>query len=147
MTAHSLDPDLDTCAEPEFLYRLYYRCADACQDPDDPYGRKPTHRCYEVIAYAITKVTATRIYFRDGYDRRYFIDRAKFAADGRAYHCKLAEVLHLAPPEIPGRTRVEPKSVSELRREMADAHPDRGGNRDTFQEARSRYLAAKARTA
>ena len=29
---------------------------------------------------------------------------------------------------------------------MADAHPGRGGDRDTFQAARGRYLAAKART-
>lgn len=28
---------------------------------------------------------------------------------------------------------------------MADAHPDRGGDRDSFEAARGRYLAAKAR--
>jgi hypothetical protein len=48
------------------LYSLWHRCWDACQDPDDPYGRKPTHRCYEVVTWPITKVTAKRIYFRGG---------------------------------------------------------------------------------
>jgi hypothetical protein len=80
-------------------------------------------------------------------ERTYFIDRSAFDADGNAHHRGLRELLHLTRPEIPGGgTRPEPKTISELRREMADAHPDRGGDRDAFMAARGRYLAAKARS-
>jgi hypothetical protein len=141
----------------EALYSIYHRCWDACQDPDDPYGRKPTHRCYALITYPIVKVTAKRIYFRHPQgtamerDRIYHIDRAKFAADGHAYHRAIREGLYLTPDLIHYWQQQEdkvarlgtPKTVSELRREMADAHPDRGGSRDTFMAARATYLRAK----
>lgn len=147
------------------LYGLYHRCWDACQDPDDPYGRKPTHRCWEITEYPIVKVTERRIFFREerggpGYDRNYSIDRAKFDIPGceqkkPAYHPRLRELLYLTP-DIPTfveqearvQARVQAaddarRSIPELRRAMADAHPDRGGDRDTFMAARRRYLAAK----
>lgn len=133
------------------LYGLFYRCWDACQDADDPYGRSPDHRCYIVTTFPVTKTTATRIYFRvvSGTEMQrekgYFIARAAFNADGKAYHRGLAENLYLSPPEI--QSRPQPKTVAQLRREMADAHPDRGGDRHAFQLARARYLAAKARPA
>jgi hypothetical protein len=37
------------------------------------------------------------------------------------------------------------KDLKQLRREMADAHPDRGGNREQFTAARAAYLLAKER--
>lgn len=127
------------------LYELYYRCADACQDPDDPYGRSPDHVCHSITVYGITKVTAERFYFGDWRGRSYFIARTAFDQDGRAFHRGLRTFLHLTEPEIPRRPK--PVSLSDLRRQMADAHPDRGGDRDTFQAARARYIAAKGRTA
>lgn len=130
-----------TTDEPTALYRRWYRCADACQDPGDPYGRSPEHQCWTVLTYDITQVTAARIYFRDDYDRRYFVDRSKIDDNGSFYHRKIGDRLHLTPPEIP--TRARRKGLSELRREMADAHPDRGGDRDTFQAARTRYESAR----
>ena len=39
----------------------------------------------------------------------------------------------------------ESKTVARLRREMADAHPDAGGDPVAFREAHARYTAAKAR--
>ncbi len=129
-------------ADPTHLYRLWYRCSDGCQDPGDPYGRSPDHRCHSVIPYRITKVTEKRIYFRDHYSRSYFIARAAFDDEGHAFHRGLRERLHLTPPEIPGSNWTA-RTLSVLRREMADAHPDRGGDRDTFMAARRRYVAAR----
>lgn len=137
--------DLVTNTEPDALYELYYRCSDACQDPGDPYGQSPDHRCYSTTTYSITKVTATRIYFCDRYGRKYCLARTAFDEDGRAFHRGLRKSLYLTEPEIPrGR---KPASVSDLRRQMADAHPDRGGDRDTFMAARARYVSAKRRSA
>ncbi len=39
----------------------------------------------------------------------------------------------------------ESKSLARLRREMADSHPDAGGDPAAFREAHARYTAAKAR--
>lgn len=139
---------VDISTEPTALYALHYRCRDACQDPGDPYGRSPDHRCHDVASYPVTKVTAQRIYFHGGTyctknerERTYFVSRSAFDAEGRARHRALGDVLHLTPPEIPRRAK--PASLSDLRRQMADSHPDRGGDRDTFQAARNRYLAAR----
>lgn len=125
----------------EHLYCLYYRCADACQDPGDPYGRSSDHRCYEILTYSVEKTTATRIYFRDWRGNSYFVDRRKIDDTGAVYHHGVRDRLHLTPPEIP--TRAKPRTLAELRREMADAHPDRGGDRDAFQAARARYENAR----
>lgn len=133
-------PPKDTQPEAEgtsaCLYRLYYRCWDDCR-----WDIEPDHQCYEVLSCPITKTTAKRIYFLVR-GRSYFVVRADFDTDGHVWHRPLHDQLYLTPPEIPGRPK--PKSIPELRREMADAHPDRGGDRDTFMAARARYLAAKA---
>lgn len=137
--------DIVTDPTPPALYMLWHRCWDTCQDPGDPYGRSPDHVCWEVHEYPITKVTATRIYFRERRGgRNYFLQRDAFDAEGRAYHRRvLGGALHLTPPEVPSRAK--PVSLADLRRAMADAHPDRGGDRDTFMAARGRYEAAKRR--
>ena len=38
--------EIATSAIGDALFSRVHRCWDACQDPDDPFGRKPTHRCY-----------------------------------------------------------------------------------------------------
>jgi len=143
----------EIAARIEALYRLFDSCYDSCQGLNDPYGRSPDHQCYTVIPYKVTKVTARRIYFCDHHGRGYLIERAAFDAEGRAHHRKIGSALYLAPPALPSRSLPEtrptencsPETISELRRAMADAHPDRGGDRDAFDAARTRYLAAKAR--
>lgn len=120
----------------EYLYELW----DANWD-DGPLGN------YQVLAHPITKKTAKRIYFTysTGGHRTGYVDRRRIEAEGAVYHGYTHRRLHLAPPEIPTR-RAKP-TVSELRKAMADAHPDRGGTDAEFIAARQRYEQARAREA
>jgi hypothetical protein len=134
----------------EFLYSLWNKCWDGCWDSGEyPHGVAPDHQCHVVQTWPITKRTAKRIYFHGGAwcsrqdrERTSFIEIDRFAEDGSAYHRNLRERLYLSPPEIQSH-RPQRKSTAELKREMADAHPDRGGNREEFERARDRYLSAK----
>lgn len=47
-----------------------------------------------------------------------------------------------AEADLYGRKAVSVEDVKALRQAMADAHPDRGGNRDEFMAARERYQKA-----
>ncbi|MFB7736226.1 hypothetical protein ACFC08_17935 [Streptomyces sp. NPDC056112] len=125
-----------TAADPaviEYLYELW----DANWD-DGPLGN------YQILKHEITKKTAKRIYFTysTGGHRAGFVDRQKIEADGEVYHGYTMRRLHLAPPEIPSRPK--PPSLAELRKAMADAHPDRGGTDEAFIAARARYEKARA---
>ena len=105
-----------------------------------------------VVPFRIAKRTAQRVYYvRDEafgpYKARLgFIDRQRLEADGQAYtrrfghpdHC-----LHLEPPDVDAWRRKP--SLGELKQQMADAHPDRGGSDETFIAARQRYQRAKER--
>ncbi|WP_121702119.1 hypothetical protein [Streptomyces sp. E5N298] len=121
-------------ARTEYLYELW----DANWD-DGPLGN------YQVLAHPITRKTPKRIYFRysTGGHRTGFVDRQKIEGHGEVLHGYTLRRLHLAPPEIPDRPRRP--SLSELKQQMADAHPDRGGTGEAFVAARQRYEAAKAR--
>ncbi|MFJ2067067.1 hypothetical protein ACIOIM_29270 [Streptomyces albidoflavus] len=116
----------------EYLYELW----DANWD-DGPLGN------YQILAHPITRKTAKRIYFTysTGGHRAGFVDRQKIEAAGEIYHGYTMRRLHLAPPEIPHRS--QKPSLSELRRAMAAAHPDRGGTDAEFIAARARYEQAK----
>lgn len=116
----------------EFLYEVW----DANWD-DGPLGN------YQVLAHPITKKTPKRIYFTysTGGHRAGFVDRQRLEADGEIYHGYTMRRLHLAPPEIPDHTRKP--SLSELRKAMAAAHPDRGGTDAEFIAARQRYERAR----
>jgi hypothetical protein len=122
----------ETPAPVEFLYELW----DANWD-DGPLGNYQIHR------HPITKKTSKRIYFTLIGGQPGFVNRQRIEADGEIYHVRLVRRLHLAPPEIPSRPK--PPSLSELRKAMAAAHPDRGGSDEAFIAARQRY--EKARTA
>lgn len=74
-----------------------------------------------------------------------FIHRDAFDGDGSVYHAKVREVLYREPPLVRAARRVSDPNLADLRKAMADAHPDRGGNRDDFQQARASYLRAKQR--
>lgn len=147
-----------TTLNQQWLYFVWDTCWDGCWDRDtdgswrhitmlSPEVRR-NHNCREIRTYPITKVTAKRIYFRDNTvrQREHFIGRATFHADDRgdtvAYHQRLRELLYLNEPTW--HLKPKPKSIADLRREMADAHPDRGGDRHSFTEARRRYLQARS---
>ena len=119
-------------AATEYLYELW----DANWD-DGPLGN------YKILAHPITKKTCKRIYFAYLNGRPGFVDRQQIEADGEIYHGYTRRRLHLTRPEIPSRH--QPPSLTELRKAMAAAHPDRGGSGEAFIAARHRYEAAKAR--
>lgn len=121
-------------APAEFLYELW----DANWD-DGPLGN------YKILAHPVTKKTAKRIYFTYLRGRNGFVDRQRIEADGEVYHGYSRRRLHLAPPDIPRRAK--PPTLPELRKAMADAHPDRGGTHEAFIAARQRYESARAREA
>lgn len=116
----------------EFLYELW----DANWD-DGPLGN------YKILHHPITKKTAKRIYFTYLNGQTGFVDRQKIEADGEIYHGYTLRRLHLTPPEIPSGPK--PRSLAELRKAMADAHPDRGGSNEAFIAARQRYEQAVER--
>lgn len=116
------------------LYYLWDACWDGC-----PYPARP-HSCTVVRELPVTKVTAKRIYFQK-WDRTYFVDRATLEREGSISHRRISPMLYLEPPELPEPER--PPSLAELRRNMAEAHPDVGGDPEAFREARARYVAAK----
>jgi len=113
----------------EYLYELW----DANWD-DGPLGN------YQIRRHPITKKTTKRIYFTYLNGRSGFVDRQQIEADGEIYPAYTRRRLHLTPPEIPSRPK--PPSLPELRKAMADAHPDRGGTDEAFIAARQRYEAA-----
>lgn len=128
---------------PQYTHLYYERhlCWDGCWT----FGN---HDCYEVMACPVTRVTAKRIYFRGSdsgpkylRDREWFVNRADM--ERGVYHRGFGTVLHLEPPQRESR-RVQ--SVSELRREAAELHPDRGGDPAAFRAAYARYARAKAAT-
>ena len=126
---------MTTPAPVEFLYELW----DANWD-DGPLGN------YQILRHPITKKTAKRIYFVYlNQHRASFVDRQKIEVDGEILHGHTLRRLHLTPPEIPDRPKAP--SLPELRRAMADAHPDRGGTEEGFIAARKRYEKARQITA
>lgn len=120
-------------AATEYLYELW----DANWD-DGPLGN------YQILAHPITRKTAKRIYFTRGGSRPAFVDRQRIEADGEIFYRPIARTLYLRPPEIPHQPK--PPSLPELRKAMADAHPDRGGTDEAFIAARQRYERARAKT-
>ena len=118
-------------AAAEFLYELW----DANWD-DGPLGN------YQILRHPITKKTPKRIYFTRGGSRAAFVDRRQIEANGEIFYRPIARTLYLAEPQIPGRPK--PPSLPELRKAMADAHPDRGGTDEAFIAARQRYEHARA---
>lgn len=112
----------------EYLYELW----DANWD-DGPLGN------WQIIRHEITRKTSKRIYFHSR-GRTAFVDRQRIEADGEIFYRPTARTLYLAEPEIPGTPKAP--SLPELRKAMADAHPDRGGSDEAFIAARRRYEAA-----
>lgn len=114
----------------EYLYELW----DANWD-DGPLGN------YKILRHEITKKTSKRIYFTYLNGRTGFVDRQRIEAAGEIYHGDTRHRLHLTSPEIPHQPK--PPSLPELRKAMADAHPDRGGTEAEFIAARALYETAR----
>jgi hypothetical protein len=120
-----------------------------------------------VQAVPIVKKTAKLIYYAsDSWDRREAVvspgcvSREQFETDGvipipghrhrlgpagRLFFAsrEAAEAaLYRRKGEQAERVRPQAPSIRELRRAMADAHPDRGGSAEQFIEARRRYQTA-----
>jgi hypothetical protein len=133
-------PSEDTDASPvEYLYGIAYADGKSW-----------------VKAYRITRKTPKRIYyireqrFADEDPEIGFVNRQELESTGEVINRSRgwwdADFhLYAEPPELHDSSSVMPKTLSELRAEMADAHPDRGGTREAFEAARVRYLAAKGR--
>jgi hypothetical protein len=117
-------------AATEYLYELW----DANWD-DGPLGN------WQIRRHEITRKTAKRIYITFC-GRTAFVDRQRIEADGEIFYRPAARTLYLAEPDIPHQPK--PPSLPELRRAMADAHPDRGGTDAEFIAARERYEKASA---
>ncbi|MFJ4637635.1 hypothetical protein ACIP69_18675 [Streptomyces hygroscopicus] len=116
----------------EFLYELW----DANWD-DGPLGN------WQILRHEITRKTAKRIYFTFGNRGRRsgFVDRQRIEAEGELFYRPAGRTLYLAEPDIPRQPK--PPSLPELKRAMAEAHPDRGGSNEAFIAARRRYEQAR----
>lgn len=126
----------------QYLYGTYRYLSD-----DSRFGEE-----HGVVAFRVTKKTAKRIYYirRAGWPGEEpelgYVDRQALEKDGkvrnRGVHWSASDsTLHAEPPDLTPH-RAVPPDLSQLRREMADAHPDRGGDREQFEAARARYAAA-----
>jgi hypothetical protein len=141
-------PSSATDAGPvEYLYGTCYYV------PDD--ARMPEER--RVIQFRITRRTAKRIYYirrergHDGADIG-FVSREALERDGRASNgavhwsasdSDLYATRELAEAALFGDRRAKSSpDLRQLRREMADARPDRGGTNEAFIAARERYERA-----
>jgi hypothetical protein len=133
----------EVAAAPKHLYYVHWTCADGCWPPH------PGRECFVLRQCEITRITACRIYFQESADaplhrreREWFISRIAIELGGVVWHRALQTTLYLEPPEL--RACRKPKTVTQLRREMAALHPDRGGDPAEFRAAHARYVAAKA---
>lgn len=115
-----------------------------------------------VVRFQITKKTPKRIYYvrhrysADDDPAIGFVSRESIETTGEAYNHGAggwwAADFHLyaEPPEIgspPVASADVEAELKQLRREMGDAHPDRGGTSAGFMDARRRYKQAVARAA
>lgn len=104
----------------------------------------------QVYPFQVIKRTPKFIYYMGPYKHRRRIDREAFERDGSIATRRYWEHDHhlfaryedaerdIAPFE-PGAP-----DVRQLRREMADAHPDAGGSAEAFIAARERYERGRA---
>lgn len=97
-----------------------------------------------MVSYGITKRTATRVYFVDRYGRVGFVDRQQLECEGSAWHRPTQTRLYAEKPltDAERRRQYAAENVSRLRAEMADTHPDRGGDSAAFIQAHQRYQRA-----
>jgi hypothetical protein len=103
-----------------------------------------------VYPFQVIKRTPKFIYYMGPYERRRRIDREAFERDGSIatrhyweHDHHLFAAFEDAEKDI-APFEVGTPDVRQLRREMADAHPDAGGSNETFIAARQRYERGRA---
>jgi hypothetical protein len=137
--------------------RVEYLYAATAWWPEGPY-----ERVCKVIPFRITRKTPKRIYYvrseRRGEDPQIgYVDRLVLERDGEVHNrgvhwCKddshLYATRELAEASLYRHQADEAGTdLRQLRKAMADAHPDRGGTSAEFIAARERYKQALARSA
>lgn len=137
IAAKAASADTDT-APIEYVYGLLHHVSDDSFEPDH----------WSTPAFRVTRKTAKRVYYDRGDDYgEGFIDRAVFERDGKATnrgrHWSYADRTLYVEPQPRPEHRYLPPDLPGLKKAMADAHPDRGGNREEFEKARTQYLRAK----
>jgi hypothetical protein len=120
------------------------------------YGQWQDEECERhTVAFRVTKRTPKRVYYirqdyGDGDIEVGFVDRQALERDGYAHNRGAGGwwaadfTLYTEPP-----TRKDSSAgpdLQQLKDEMVAAHPDRGGDHETFIQAHRRYMRAKQRT-
>jgi hypothetical protein len=144
-------PETAGAAAVEYLYgTLHYW-------PDDGLGTEVR----EVVPFRITRKTSRRVYYvRHEYGpgdvETGYVDRVVLERDGRVWRrsagwwaddSELYATREAAEASLglAGEATRGVPDLRQLRREMADAHPDRGGTNEEFMAARERYQRALRR--
>lgn len=114
----------------------------------------------EAVPFRITRKTAKRVYYvrrqyRGGRETIGFVDREVLERDGEVIRrsgrwweddLRLFAELDAAEAHIGvGQHALRVPDLAQLKQEMADAHPDRGGSAEEFIAARKRYEVAAGR--
>lgn len=142
------------------------RAASLARAADDDYlyairrtGRAVWTRPGEVVAgqvvrFPITKRTDKRVYFHaytlGDLAAIHYVDAARLARDGEAHMLGEGWPADFRNTFYATREAAEATAhsdITQLRRQMASVHPDRGGTNEQFMAARKRYeraLAARA---
>lgn len=116
--------------------------------PSDQQPTPEEHWNAHLVRHPVEKRTPKRIYFADGQGpgrRRFIVDRATLEADGKAYCASLRAFVYAAEPPMPAWSVSQPADLKALKAEMAAAHPDVGGDAETFRKARERYVSARGK--
>ncbi|RPK56260.1 hypothetical protein EES43_24770 [Streptomyces sp. ADI96-02] len=119
----------------EYLYGI-----DTSVHDDARFYQRP-----HAVAFPVVKKTPKRVYYEIN-GRTRFVDRQRLEADGKVQRVggwwESDLTVYLSEPVV---EQPKPASLAELKRAMADAHPDReSGSHEAFIAARARYEQARA---
>jgi hypothetical protein len=121
----------------EYLYGI---------EPEGYDGNDDWHAT-RVVRFRITKKTPRRVYYlpRDWRPEQRFVDRITLERDGQVTRksggwWEIDLTVYLEPPVLEQAAKPD---LAQLKAEMADAHPDRGGTDAAFIAARRRYEQAR----
>ena len=97
-----------------------------------------------LIEYPITRRTPKRVYYEER-GRERFVNRQELEEDGEASTGRRWWQSHLyaVKPPMPDRWALRERDLKALKVEMAELHPDRGGDPAAFREAHRRYERAR----
>lgn len=129
--------------------RIYYRVPNPRWDPifasappgtQSSWANEPEYLNAYVSREALESAGPKGLYRDSIYRDSRWDDRLFLTQQAAGTYCRWeAARWSASPAEL-----VTGADVKKLRAEMADAHPDRGGSRESFTVARERYLQAKS---